>query len=267
LDSIERAQGKVGTVVLAVAGIGMIIVVDLILLGGQTSQILSTVGSSISHSGGNAGSTAAPSRASAGAAEAEGGADPGDGPPESLRDQLKIVYTGSLQLVVTDLPAALASAKASVLATGGYVGASQESNNGERSVASITCRIPADRWDGAIDDLRGLADKVVAEQTQATEVGGQLVDLEARLRNLRASEAPSGRSPRAPGMSPTCSTSRPSSPTCVARSSSSTGSAPSSRTRWPMGPWSRRSGSRWSRSRRRRRAGTRPTTSTARRPR
>ena len=34
-----------------------------------------------------------------------------------------------------------------------------------------------------------VATDVVYEQTQATEVGGQIVDLEARLRNLRASEA------------------------------------------------------------------------------
>ena len=91
--------------------------------------------------------------------------------------------------MVDNLPPALASAKSAVLATGGYVGASQESNDGDRPVATITYRIPAARWDDAISDLRGLATKVVAEQTQATEVGGQIVDLEARLRNLRASEA------------------------------------------------------------------------------
>ena len=74
------------------------------------------------------------------------------------------------------------------LATGGYIGASQESNDGDRSVATITYRIPASRWEDALGALRGLATKVVGEQTQATEVGGQIVDLEARLRNLRASE-------------------------------------------------------------------------------
>ncbi len=108
--------------------------------------------------------------------------------PAAPRDDLKIVYTGSLQLVVTDLPASVAKAKAAVLATGGYVGGSNEANDGDRSVATVTYRIPATRWDDAIESLRGLATKVIAEQTQATEVGGQIVDLEARLRNLRASE-------------------------------------------------------------------------------
>ena len=142
---------------------------------GSSSAIPSTVGAPI---GGGAGSAAA-------AGQAGGG---GNG-PSAPRDDLKIVYTGSLQLVVDDLQAALAKAKTAVLATGGYVGASQESNDGDRSVATITYRIPATRWDDTISGLRGIAAQVVAEQTQATEVGGQIVDIEARLRNLRASEA------------------------------------------------------------------------------
>ena len=157
---------------------------------GSSSTILSSVGAPIGNlDGGNAGATAAPSAAAA--APSQGGGVVGsvnENPPSAPRDDLKIVYTGSLQLVVDDLEGALAKGKAAVLATGGYIGASQESNDGDRSVATITYRIPAARWDDAIGSLRGLASKVVAEQTQATEVGGQIVDLEARLRNLRASE-------------------------------------------------------------------------------
>ena len=141
--------------------------------------------------GGSAGATAAPAQARP---QRRGvrAATPGGGngnPPSAPRDDLKIVYTGSLQLVVDDLGGALAKAKAAVLATGGYIGASQESNDGDRSVATITYRIPATAGTTRSARLRGLATKVVAEQTQATEVGGQIVDLEARLRNLRASEA------------------------------------------------------------------------------
>jgi hypothetical protein len=173
--------------VLAVLLVGLVVVA----CGGASSQVLSTVGSSV-------GSAPLPAASEAPAQEAPGvdgsGQVPdqtgsGEQPLSAPRDDLKIVYTGSLQLVVDDLTAALARAKTAVLATGGYVGASQESNDGDNSVATITYRIPATRWEDAIGDLRGLATKVVAEQTQATEVGGQLVDLEARIRNLRASEA------------------------------------------------------------------------------
>jgi flagellar basal body-associated protein FliL len=116
------------------------------------------------------------------------GSDEEGGNPAAPRDDLMIVYTGSLNLVVDDLPTALAKAKAAVLATGGYIGASEEYNDEDRAVAVITYRIPADRWEDGLGSLRGLATKVVGEQTQATEVGGQMVDLEARIRNLRASE-------------------------------------------------------------------------------
>ena len=155
---------------------------------GSSSQTLSPVGRAISEP------TVAPAASPAGTGGSNGqasGQNPGGdaNAPSAPRDDLKIVYTGSLQLVVDDLAASLAKAKAAVLATGGYVGGSNESNAGDRSVATVTYRIPATRWDDAIGTLRGLATKVVAEETEATEVGGQIVDLEARLRNLRASEA------------------------------------------------------------------------------
>jgi Domain of unknown function (DUF4349) len=113
----------------------------------------------------------------------------GNGGTALVADTLKIVYTGSLDLVVGDLQPALAQAKTAVIAAGGYIGASEESNDGTRPTAVITYRIPATRWEDVIGSLRGLATKVVAEKTQATEVGGQIVDLEARIANLRASES------------------------------------------------------------------------------
>jgi len=142
--------------------------------------------------GGNGGAYSAASAAPS-AAAANDGSGSGSGPypsgaPATTTDNLKIVYTGSLDLVVPDLIPALAKAKATVTAAGGYIGASQESNKNDHPSATITYRIPASRWEDVIDSLRGLGTKVVSEQTQATEVGGQLVDLEARIRNLRASE-------------------------------------------------------------------------------
>jgi hypothetical protein len=152
--------------------------------GGSTSAPLDNVGAPIPAAGGSTGGEQAATAAPA----TQPGNDNGN-PSSALRDNLKIVYTGSLQLVVADLPQALAKGRTAVEATGGYIGASEESNKGDISVATITYRVPADRWQEVIAGLRGLATDVVYEQTQATEVGGQIVDLEARLRNLRASEA------------------------------------------------------------------------------
>lgn len=188
--SNARPRSRLLNLLMPIAVLAML----LAACGGSSSSIPSTVGNSVD--GGESGAfpqAAAASEAPAAEAPAEDpsyrAAGSGDGQaPSAPRDDLKIVYTGSLELVVDDLQAALARARTSVLATGGYIGASQEANDGDRSVATITYRVPASRWEDALASLRGLATEVVGEQTQATEVGGQLVDIEARLRNLRASE-------------------------------------------------------------------------------
>jgi len=92
---------------------------------------------------------------------------------------------------VTDVARALVTARDGIRSMGGYVGASETSNADDTPIASITYRVPADRWEDALDLLRGLnglTSKVVSEQTAAVEVTGQVIDLEARIRNLRASE-------------------------------------------------------------------------------
>ena len=187
--SYARSRSRLLHLFMPIAVLAML----LAACGGSSSSILSTAGSAVDTDENGAVPQAAASEAAAAEAPAE---DAAGQPPErssgqapsAPRDDLKIVYTGSLELVVDDLQATLARAKAAVLATGGYIGASQEANDGDRSVATVTYRVPASRWEDALASLRGLAAEVVGEQTQATEVGGQLVDIEARLRNLRASE-------------------------------------------------------------------------------
>lgn len=132
----------------------------------------------------------APSAAPAVPGGEDQGSGSGDGStvPDQTTGDRKIVYTGSLELVVVDVDTAVAKGRTAVLATGGWIGASSETNDGGYHSATITYRIPATRWDDTLQALRGVGQRVMNEQTQATEVGDQIVDLEARLRNLRASE-------------------------------------------------------------------------------
>jgi len=111
----------------------------------------------------------------------------GGGKDAAFRDDAKIIRTGSLQLDVKDVKASLRSARDTIVGMGGYVGASQQSSDGTSIVATVTYRIPVDRWEGALDALRALGDEV-GEQTDAAEVTDQIVDLGARIRNLQASE-------------------------------------------------------------------------------
>jgi hypothetical protein len=103
----------------------------------------------------------------------------------------RIIRTGSMELEVSNVPEALREARDAIRAMGGYVGASQTSNIDDQPYAQITYRIPVDRWEDALDALRGVngdTTKVVSEQTDSVDVTSQVVDLDARIRNLRASE-------------------------------------------------------------------------------
>jgi hypothetical protein len=107
------------------------------------------------------------------------------------RDDAKIIRTGTIELEVKDVPTALRTARDAIVALGGYVGASNTSNYDDKPSAQITYRVPVDRWEDALDILRSLngqTTRVVTEQTEAVDVTGQVIDVEARIRNLRASE-------------------------------------------------------------------------------
>lgn len=105
-----------------------------------------------------------------------------------LTDGAKIVRTGSLELEVTGFGEALTKARTAIVGLGGYIAASEERHDGDRDFASVTYRIPADRWDDAVKALRGVATTVLLERTSAVEVTAQLVDLDARIANLVATE-------------------------------------------------------------------------------
>jgi hypothetical protein len=169
--------------------LGAFLVIAIVALGacasgGASSGILSTVGNAVPGGGAydEGGAGAAPSAA------------PAQPPNEvgNLVDDAKIVRTGSIDLQVTDVIKATQTARDGIRAMGGYIGASQTSTEEDRPFATVTYRIPVERWEDALDLLRGLSGqttKVVNEQTEAVEVTGAVVDLEARIRNLRASEA------------------------------------------------------------------------------
>ncbi|MEA2608352.1 MAG: hypothetical protein QOJ75_595 [Chloroflexota bacterium] len=155
-------------------------------------DVLSTVGSAVDGSAysGAAGPVPAASAAPA-AASSQGGGTPSDIGAIGAQIDAKIIRTGTIELNVSDVPKALRAARDGIVAMGGYVGASTTSNDGDQPSAEITYRIPADRWENALDLLRGLnglTTKVIAEHTEAVEVTGQVIDLQARVKNLQASE-------------------------------------------------------------------------------
>jgi hypothetical protein len=107
-------------------------------------------------------------------------------PPFAAPIEQRIVKTGEVTLEVEQVGEALGRVRALAVELGGYVGGSQAGTLDDR--ASLTIRIPAASFDEAIARLHEMDAKVVAEATREQDVTGQVVDLEARIDNLRASE-------------------------------------------------------------------------------
>jgi hypothetical protein len=103
--------------------------------------------------------------------------------------QQLIVYTGSLDLEVADIDTSVSQAETLIKNLGGHVASSRASDAGKGKSASVTYRIPAEHWTDAVDGLKGLATRVVNEDTSSEDVTAQVVDLDARLSNLRSTEA------------------------------------------------------------------------------
>jgi hypothetical protein len=164
-----------------------------VLLSGLILVVATACGSAAqAPAGGNA--AAPPAEPAASAAPAGGdtsgrGALDGSGNGEqfALVDDAKIVRTGSLQLTVADTDKAVLAGRDAIRALGGYIGASEQQRTDDKIVATVTYRIPVARWEDALDALRRLGTEI-GEQIKATEVTGQLIDLDARIRNLKASE-------------------------------------------------------------------------------
>lgn len=136
-----------------------------------------------------AAASAAPSAASAaGASEQSKGGGAATANLVSALEATQIVKTGSIALEVAALDKAVSQAQAKIVGLGGYVAQSSRSGTADGATANVTFRIPVVRWDDALDAIRALATKVLNEQTSATDVTGQVVDIQARLDNLQVTE-------------------------------------------------------------------------------
>ena len=124
--------------------------------------------------------------------------DAGNGGVPAAPDQLaqlttieaaQIVKTGALSLEVADIDQSTTLAKAAVAGLGGSVSQSNRSGSGDYTTASITFRIPSAKWDDALSALHKIGSKVLSEDTNSTDVTSQVIDLDARLDNLKRTEA------------------------------------------------------------------------------
>ena len=183
-------------------------IASIALLGGQASRILSTVGASVDtpQYAGDPQPYGGPEQN--GGDEGEGGGDEGDSGSgddgsgtegggsgviatmqDLARPDLLIIRRGSIAIQVADIDAALADAGGAISSLGGYESGSTRTGRGDGARAEVVYRFPADSWQAALVAIRGVGDEVLDEQSETTDVTGEVVDLEARIRNLRVTEA------------------------------------------------------------------------------
>lgn len=103
----------------------------------------------------------------------------------------RVVKTATVRLEVVDGEFSKAFAEAATIASsaGGFVASSTSAAGSDDELASgsLTLRVPAESFDAVSGRLRDLGE-VRSEEIAGQDVGGQIADLEARLRNLRAQE-------------------------------------------------------------------------------
>jgi len=100
----------------------------------------------------------------------------------------KIVRTCALELTVKSPAEAAEQIRIMAEALGGYIETAQIGGSKEVPTADLTIRVPAPRFEETKVGIRKLATRIESEKTDAQDVTRQYVDMEARLRNLRAEE-------------------------------------------------------------------------------
>jgi hypothetical protein len=103
-------------------------------------------------------------------------------------DQRMIVRSGDIALVVGDVTQAVQAITQLAAGYDGYVVSSSVSGEEEGMRGWISLRIPDDKFDQALAEIRGLAVRVEQENTSSQDVTEEYIDLQARLTNAEATE-------------------------------------------------------------------------------
>ena len=114
-----------------------------------------------------------------------------DGTDNMLSDidvERRIVRNGRLTLEVDEVDEAMDRVTDVAAIMGGYVVSSYKYEDEEEISGEISIRIPSDRFDEAFDRLQQIAQAVPYEHTDSRDVTEEYVDLQARLKNLEATE-------------------------------------------------------------------------------
>ena len=104
-------------------------------------------------------------------------------------EERMIVRSGDMSLVVEGVVVARDEIAHLAVSYGGYVVSSQISGEEQEMRGYISIRVPDEKFESALAELRDLAVRVIAESTSSQDVTEEYVDLESRLKNAQATES------------------------------------------------------------------------------
>ena len=99
------------------------------------------------------------------------------------------VRTGDMSLVVDNIVDARDEIDQLAISFDGYVVSSQIWGEEQDMRGYISIRVPDDKFEQALAELRDLAARVTSESTNSQDVTEEYVDLESRLKNAEATES------------------------------------------------------------------------------
>lgn len=186
---------RILTIVGIVFGVGVVAVVGLALLGARVGNVYDSTVSYAPAAEGFAGgesdfamATPAPTLTAPMPELAARGAEQGLAAPVPAPERL-IIRTADLSLVVDDAETAIDQTSDMAVAMGGFVVNSNTYQSGEGALAgNVSFRVPAERFDEALDQLREMAVEVERESISGQDVTEEYVDLQARVESLKAAE-------------------------------------------------------------------------------
>jgi hypothetical protein len=99
-----------------------------------------------------------------------------------------IIRTMNMSVVVEDTDETMSTIRDTLRQFNGFVANSNRWMVGNQPYASVTVRVPAESLDALVDTVRGMAIRVENEHSSGQDVTEEYVDIQARLRNLEATE-------------------------------------------------------------------------------
>ena len=103
-------------------------------------------------------------------------------------EERMIIWTGNVSLIVKDAEESLEEVESIAKDLGGYVVNSSSWYQDDQLRARLSIRVPAEEFDAAMARLKDLAIRVENRNISTQDVTEEYTDLDARLRNLEATE-------------------------------------------------------------------------------